>query len=76
MTHAQSTDYFLLKHMQILNNIDRENKKRSSPKHSNICVLDEAPHLSRTRIPINQHTKQNFTNELRQNSEGSKLGDV
>ena len=67
---------FILKHMQILNRIDRENKKISSPKHNNICVLYEAPHWVGTRVPINQRTKQNFKNQVRQNSKGDFLGDV
>ena len=62
--------------MQILNKIDRENKKISSPKQSNICVLYGGPHWVSTKVPINQHTKQNFKNQVRQNSKGYNLGDV
>ena len=62
--------------MQILNKIDRENKKISSAEHSNICVLYEGKCLTGSRVPINQHTNQYFKNQVRQKSKGDFLGSI
>ena len=52
MTPAQMKDDFLLKHMQILSNIDRENKKILSPEHSQYLYFTELHIESSQRFPL------------------------